>query len=313
MAEMLEAPLQVVQAIESWSAADGRPDPLDWAIRGLEARETLNRLVATVAGPARAATTAVALLHGRAAETIGHECQRQLAGLVVLGRHGENGHGAPGGIGSAARDLLDRSSGMVLLVPHTPGTPPLRCRRILVPMDGSSWSETALAVAVRLSRASGAAITLAQVIAPPEPVGMLPPEPEDIDLRARLVNRDDRIARAQLERLRQGLVDQGIAAHALTLRGEDARSALLALLAREPFDLVVMSACGHGGARLPDRRCGGVAAHLAGHSPAPVLIVKPVTARLPDRSDEEGRDAPRMAAMPPAGVRIMADATGHGW
>ncbi|TVQ53204.1 MAG: universal stress protein, partial [Rhodobacteraceae bacterium] len=81
MAGMLGAPLRVVQVIEPPTEANDRPDPLDWAIRRLEARDALNRLVAAVAGPDRATEIAVDLLQGRVAEEIRRESRRRGAGL----------------------------------------------------------------------------------------------------------------------------------------------------------------------------------------------------------------------------------------
>jgi nucleotide-binding universal stress UspA family protein len=279
MAALLGAPLRVVQAIEPPTEADNRPDPLDWAIRRLEARETLNGVVLRVAGAQVADVTDVSLLHGRPAEEIRRDCRRQQAGLLVMGMHGERDDGPANGLGATTRAMIEGRSGLVLIVPDRAEAP--RCRRILVPIDGSCWSETALPVAARLARAAGGDITLVQVVVMSDPAGNLPPEPEDLDLRARLVARDERVAHAHLEQLKDALADQGVEARALAIRGEDARVALSALLERETFDLVVMAACGHDGARLSDRACGGVAAHLSGHSPAPVLIVRQDAANHP--------------------------------
>lgn len=305
MADLLDAPLRVVQAIEPPTNTDTRPDPLDCAIRSLESRQALKRLVADVIGPDRAGAITVELLNGRAGAEIRRECRRLDSGLVVVGVRGENGSGPPGGLSGTVREVLEHATGMVLVAPEIVDARPPRCRHILVPLDGSSWSETALPVALRLARTTGAEMTLAQVIADPDPAGVAPPEREDIDLRRRLVERDERVANAHLELLRRSLVDQGATARALTVRGEDARVALSALLARENFDLVVMSASGHGKARLPDQRCGSVVAHLAGRSPVPLLVVQSAASQ----AARDGDTAPREAIAPPddALVAIGAD------
>jgi nucleotide-binding universal stress UspA family protein len=208
--------------------------------------------------------------------------------------------------------LLEHAPGMVLVAPRTACDTgvarPLRCREILVPLDGSSWSETALPVALRLALATGAGVTLVQVIAAPDPAGALPPEREDIDLRARLVERDERVANTHLEQLRRSFRDQGATARALTVRGDDARIALSSLLATERFDLVVMAASGHGRARLPDKRCGGVVAHLAGDSPVPLLIVQPAAAQAARGAGAVSTATVRGVLAPPAGEAVAAGA-----
>lgn len=308
MAGMLRVPLRVVQALEPPNGADDRPDPLDWAIRRLEAHDTLTRLVAATAGVRAADGIAVEILHGRAADEIRRESLRLGAALVVLGMRGEHAVGEATGLGATAREVLECSACMVLVAPEGAVAGAPRCRRILVPLDGSSWAETALPVAARLARASGARVTLVQVVAEPDPVGASPPEQEDIDLRALLGARDTRSASAHLEQLRRALADQGVAASALTLRAEDARVALSALMARERFDLVVMSSCGHGGARLPDRRCGGVVAHLASSGSAPLLIVKPASAEASRRPLVSPPLSARQPAALPAEPRVAAGA-----
>jgi hypothetical protein len=95
------------------------------------------------------------------------------------------------------------------------------------------------------------------------------------------------------------LADQEGEAQALAIRGEDARAALSPLLECETSDLVVMAACGHGGARLSDRACGGVAADFAGHSPAPVLIVRQDAANHPHGLAAPAFHAPRQSPIPP--------------
>jgi nucleotide-binding universal stress UspA family protein len=307
IATLLGAPLRVVQALEPPTEVEIRPDPLDWTIKRLEARETLSAVVSRVAGARAASVADVSLLHGSPADEIRRDSRRRKAGLVVMGVHGEGDGGPVNGLGATTRAMIEGPSGMVLVVPDEAGAP--RCRRILLPTDGSCWSETALPVAARLARAAGADVTIVQVVVMSDPAGNLPPEPEDLDLRARLVARDERVAGAHLDQLKDALTDQGVEARALTIRAEDARVALSALLARDIFDLVVMAACGHGGARLSDRACGGVAAHLAAHSPAPVLLVRHDAVHHPDGLDAPADHAPRHPPMRPVEMRAAGAAS----
>jgi nucleotide-binding universal stress UspA family protein len=194
--------------------------------------------------------------------------------LIVLGTHGEHRPGACG-IGSTARNVLERGGGSVLLVPistATARTP--HYQRILVPLDGSSWSESVLPFAARLAHATDAELILAHVVPMPELTETDPLEAEDFELRERVVARNERVARSYLDRVRRYVAERGLKVRALTLRGDDVRSSLINLIGNENVDLVVFSARGHGCNRVSDVPYGNVAAYLVTHSHVPMLIVR---------------------------------------
>jgi nucleotide-binding universal stress UspA family protein len=250
-----------------------RLDPIEWDIRRHESRNDLRRLAEACAD--RVEVIETELVEGETAEEICRWAQQGSAELIVLGTHGERG-AEEFGIGSTARHVLERASGAILLVPISTASARVpHYRRILVPLDGSSWSESVLPLAMQLAKGADAELILVHALPVPELIETTLLEAEDIDLREQLIDRNERVARSYLDHVRRYAAEQGLRARALTLRGDDIRSSLTKLVVSERVDLVVLSARGHGGARVPDVPYGNVAAYLITHSPVPILIVRP--------------------------------------
>ena len=214
------------------------------------------------------------LVEGQAAEEICRRTREQAAELVVLGTHGERASGEYA-IGNTARNVLDRAAGSVLLVPVFTASSHPHYRRILVPLDGSSWSESVVPLAARLAHAADAELVLAHVVPVPELTETGPLEADDLELRGRLVDRNERVARSYLDRVRGYAAELCPKVRAMTLHGDDVRVSLTNLIGSEHVDLVVLSARGHGGNRVFDMPYGNVAAYLVTHLPVPTLIVRP--------------------------------------
>lgn len=273
LAAAMNGELVLMRVLDPHTGDDLPPDPVDWEVRRREAGSALARLAERSGLEAE-----IVLAQGRPVEEIFHEAARLDADVIVLGRFGEDVEDKERAarIGATARAILERAHEKVLLVPEndqqTHGF-----RRILVPLDGSCWAESALPTAMHLARSTGAEIVLAQIVTPPEFVCPTPPEPDDTDLLARLMDRNNRAARNYLERLRGILAEQGLTVGARVVAGADARDRLLELLREDAFELVVLSSRGSGFRHLPGHHFGSVAAHLSFHSDIPLLVVRPET------------------------------------
>ncbi len=273
VASALRVPVTLLQVLEAPPTKDFRLDPVEWDIRRHESRNDLKRLAEACADGVEIIDAE--LVEGETTEEICRWAQQGSAELIVLGTHGERG-AEEFGIGSTARHVLETAAGAILLVPISTASARVpNYRRILVPLDGSSWSESVLPLAVRLAHGADAELILVHAIPVPELIETDPLEAEDIDLRERLIDRNDRVARSYLDRVRGYAAEQGLRVRALTLRGDDIRSSLTKFIGSERVDLVVLSARGHGGARVSDVPYGNVAAYLLTHSPIPILIVRP--------------------------------------
>lgn len=297
IASALRLPVILLQALEAPPTNDFRLDPIEWDIRRQESRNALKRLAEERAESVGAVDAE--LVEGHSAKEICRWARERSAELIVLGTHGER-EAEVCWIGSTARDVLERTEGSVLLVPVlTAAARNPRYRRILVPLDGSSWSESVLPLAVRLARATGAELILVYVVPVPELIETDPLESQDLELRERLIERNERVARSYLDRVRGHAAGQGLKVRALPLRGDDIRSTLNRFISSEHVDLLVLSARGHGGTRVSDVPYGNVAGYLITHSPVPVLIVRP-TGPSGKLHSETGREDGRLRFRPVA-------------
>ncbi|RCV87784.1 universal stress protein [Billgrantia montanilacus] len=270
MARAFRIPLTLLRVIDPVPETSGLPDPVDWAIRRHEALSTLERLAASTW---LKTVPNLTLLEGLPGDEICRAASLQKAALVVMGVHCLCGHTS---LSANVRKVLERGEGRVLLVPLPEASNEApKYQRILVPLDGSCWSESALPTAQRLAHATGAELVLVHITTPPDLTSGLLFEPEDIDLRQRFVKRDQCIARNYLQRMGDELVDQGLKVRTLALLGVDPRSGIDEVMRDDAFDLVVLSAWGHGRARISDLPYGNVVAYLAGHSSVPVLVTWP--------------------------------------
>lgn len=276
LAAALHAPLALLRVIEPPPDNEFHADPVDWAIRRREADRALKSF-AERGGDEALPRTDTVLAEGPGAEGICDEAQKRGAEIIVLGTRGESGERGDwhDDIGSTAREVMARAHNMLLFVPAGAAEPPRRYRRILVPLDSSPWSETALPIALRLARATRAELVLAQAVTTPELVGWQPFEAEDIELRHRIMQRNRRVASTYLDRQRQALAEQGVTVRTSVPTGSDARHVLSELMEEEAFDLVVISARGSGCISHSELPCGNVVVHLASHSHVPLLVLRP--------------------------------------
>jgi nucleotide-binding universal stress UspA family protein len=288
IAKALGAPLTLLRVLESKASGGEAPDPLEWDIRRREGRDYVARLAEPREGVEVLVESEV--VEGQAAEEICHWTRQHGVGLTVLCTHGARGK-TEWSLASTARKLVEGAPGSVLVVPAgAPSQPRVaRYRRILVPVDGSARAESVIPLAKRVAVAQGAELVLAHVVPVPVLIEMGPLDSETLDLRERLVRRNERVANEYLDRLRARLAGGELSIRALVLRGGDARGRVARLIVDEAVDLVVLAAQGRG-ARA-DVSLGSVAAHLVARAEVPILIVRrrPAAARhraaLPARED----------------------------
>jgi nucleotide-binding universal stress UspA family protein len=188
-------------------------------------------------------------------------------------------------------------------------------RHILVPYDGSKFSEHALSVAVPLARQHGAAITMVQV-------SQLPPRMRHGDIAPDgdgVTAVDPRMEmRAQLDRVATRTAKKsGVAIGKMFRDGTAVLPELLAAVDEVHADLIVMATHGRGG--LSRVWMGSVADALLRELPVPLLLV-----RKPLRLGERGPDEPLFPRVlvaldgSPASARaleattaLLGDAPGH--
>jgi len=148
-------------------------------------------------------------------------------------------------------------------------------KSILVPLDGSKFSESSLPLATRIGRVTGAKLHLAQVHVPYEPDQLLANTPfqfEGVDMEEYDAHRleQDQAYAAEVGRR---LNEDGVCAEARVMEGRRVADVLAEYADRVGADLIVMSSHGHSGAsRL---WLGSVADELVRHSTTPLLVNRP--------------------------------------
>jgi nucleotide-binding universal stress UspA family protein len=141
-------------------------------------------------------------------------------------------------------------------------------RKILVPLDGSTFAEHALPLALAIARQSGAAIQLARVHAPSTAIFLGSEVPADLSVETAL--RDQQY----LDLMKQTLTPTTSGPVTATLlNGIPIGDLLHEQACRSGADLIVMTT--HGRGPLSRLWLGSVADWLIRHTDVPVLLVRP--------------------------------------
>jgi nucleotide-binding universal stress UspA family protein len=271
IAQAVGAPVTFLRVIEALPPEQSPSDPVEWDFRRVEAADYLDELVRRCPPNVRVEAK---LLEGSAAEQICLWADQHDVDLTVIASHGIGG--ATGWrVASTAHKLIERIPGSVLVLPVTPAvrTVPEHYQRVLVPLDGSVRAESVLPLAAELAAAAAAELLIAHVVPCPHLTQAGPLETADLDLRERIMHRNETVARAYLDRLRARWSAHGHVPRVILLRDDDVRSRLGRLIEDEDVHLVVLSS--HGQSGRMNVSCGSVTADLLIHSSAPLLIVRP--------------------------------------
>ena len=256
----------------------------------------------------------LAAVYREAAEAIAREAEARSVDLILMATHGRSGL-RRWVYGSVAMDLLRRASIPLLLVRSgavatLPEGAPLR---IMVPLDGSAFGESALDVSVAVARLLGGSLVLVQAV--PElqrsTIGLLlGPLGGDRTEHAALHAAAD----SYLEDVRQSLEARGVSAEAHVLEGDPVPAILDAMQDRS---CALVAVATHGRTGLARLAAGSVAEAIMTTAPSPVLVVH--TAGLEDEQrlvsphEDEASDplsggvsvAPRTeAALPDVPLRL---------
>jgi nucleotide-binding universal stress UspA family protein len=294
MARALGAPLTLLRVLERNGAGAAPPDPLEWDIRRRESGDYVERLAR--AGESAEVPVEPEVIEGRAAEEICTWARRHRVGLLVLCTHGARGL-TEWSLASTAHKLVEGAPRSVLLVPAAAPAQEgvARYRRLLVPLDGSQRAESVIPLAERIAVSQGAELLLAHVVPVPELIEIGPLDADSLELRERLVRRNERVAGEYLDRLRGQLAGSEVTVRPLVLHGGDARGRLARLIVDERVDLVVLAA--HGRSGRSDAPLGSVAAHLVAHAEAPLLIVRQHAAAAMRRVSPAAREGVRLPSQ----------------
>lgn len=295
VAAALGARLTIVHVIEAPQTGEGPFDPVTWELRRHEAQAHVEAVAKAYARDGQAIETRI--LEGHSAEQIASFARETAADLTCMCTHGD-GDAPDGLLGETARRVIAAATGSVLLVPNSAPVPAgaVAYTRIFVPLDGSARAESALQVAIDIAHSHDAELVLGHATPEPHLTRIGPFEAEDEDLAERVRRRNERVATAYLERMRNRLSGRKVPARVVVVSGGDVRRTLAQAVTEADADLVVIASHGHSG--HTDVASGDVAAYLMTHVRAPLVIVRSqamehgpgsenprVAGRLPDRAE----------------------------
>ncbi len=266
VAEAVGARMTVMHVLES-PAAHEPIDPVEWALRHRDATAYLHERMSRI-GLLQADAV---ILAGVPAERINAWAHDNAADLVVLGRGGES-DGFSVELGNTARRVAELANASVLLAPSIQvGDTPIRYRKVLAPLDGSSRSECALPLGLKIAAAHEAEMVLVHAAPKVDLIESDLLDAEAVALRDRLYRRNEHAARQYLDWIRS-LLPATPTIQTRLLPSGDARRALARAIVKECADLVVLSSTGKSG--HPEMSIGSIAGYLINHLNIPVLLVR---------------------------------------
>ena len=268
LAKALGGTISLLHVMEARDNDAAPIDPIDW---GIQKRAVRNRLLANAKqfeSPDQSID--IHVLEGSCIEQVRRFlADRPNDAAVVLGEN----QSLPGHTGGFVDVVLASSEVSILLVPtDAPLTKTQRYTKILVPIDGSGRSASALPTALRLAKATQATLVLCHVTPPPGLTKIGAVDREAIELGDRVTARNKRVGQAHLNRLMESVSDCGVPISTRTVVGGDVRRALIKMMHDEGADFLVMAS--HGQSGHADVPLGNVANHILTQSKIPVLMMR---------------------------------------
>jgi nucleotide-binding universal stress UspA family protein len=256
-------------------------DLLDWHLRKREATAYLDRISLQLRG-ANLKVDPV-LMDGAAAQCIIDFAQSTDVDLIALSTHGQSGLSG-WNISSVVQKIILRSFKSTLLV---------RAYHSCIIDFGSTRAEYILPIATRLAQFFNAQLVLGTVIQKPELVYHLVPSDDDVELAARVADRNYRMARHYLEQLHSRFSILGIDLQSRLVVSDNMTGSLHDMVEQEDPDLVMLVAHGHSGARRWPY--GSIASSFIAYGTTTLMIAQDLS------GDEIKRTKAEMAALEPKG------------
>lgn len=146
--------------------------------------------------------------------------------------------------------------------------PTVRIEKLLVPTDGSEFSEGAIREAINLSKTCSSKLIVISVIET---------NPEYASIAPQLIEKVEKEARQHLEAIKERASKEGIGCEIIARQGDDPYKYIVEEAAKNNIDIIIMGRRGRTG--LKRLMMGSVTAKVIGHSPCDVLVV-PRAAKL---------------------------------
>jgi nucleotide-binding universal stress UspA family protein len=221
------------------------------------------------------ATSAIA--YGNVPDEIVGFADKNNIDLIIISTHGYSGI-KRWVLGSVARKVLYGTGVQVLLVKSkAPKVSDVELKKLLLPLDGSPFSESPISSIEQLIKGTNAEIVLTLVCEPPlvPSYGDHPINPTWEKHRDTLWTGAKQQASEYLKRMQARLEKQGIKVKSQVIAGELGRVAenILQTAQKEKVDLIAMAT--HGRSAVSRWVYGGVANRIVEQSLQPVLLIRP--------------------------------------
>lgn len=210
------------------------------------------------------------LLDGPVVDTLADAIRAHNSDLVVLATHGRGGF-SRFWLGSTATGLIRQSPAPLLLLRPGEGEllPPVRPKRVLLPVDGSGVGDAIIWEAVDFAGTDGVEYHVVQVI-PPVPVVLSAASPARDE---KLFAERQAAALEALASVREGFAARGATCKASILVAENVSEELIDYADREGCDLIAMGT--HGRSGVGRMLIGSVADKVIRGSKVPMLLRGP--------------------------------------
>ncbi len=253
-------------------------DCFEWELRKNEARGYLNKIKAEIGNNGVLVDTE--LMEGRPAEQINFWVNTHNVDLTVLSSHGSNGK-SQWSLASTTQKLIANTPNAILLIPiktvekmktHRNNSTVV-FRRLLVPLDGSSWAESALPFAINIANYQHCEMVLAHVIPESGITHIEPLSPEGLALEQHIHDYNCNAASHYLNKIESRLKSiTNIPVNTSLSNHHRVCDELLKIIESQKIDIVVMSA--HGNSHQKAQFCGKVALDFLAHCPVPVMLLR---------------------------------------
>lgn len=261
--------ISVVEPIPAFAYAEWEPAARDWST------EYLDSVAARVSNSAGGEVT-TAVHTGRVVETLHQEVETLGADLVIMATHGR-GALSRAWLGSVADAFVRASAVPVLLVRPLEGQAPSPelsqgFDTLLVPLDGSDLSESALEHATEFGALFGAAYHLTRVVAYPVEIAS-PYLPQTVQMNVDIMAEAKESAAAYLEERADRMRRRGLRVTVSVAVDPQAAHGILSEADAVGCDLISMATHGRGG--VSRVVLGSVADKVLRGTNVPLLLYKP--------------------------------------
>jgi nucleotide-binding universal stress UspA family protein len=253
-------------------------DCFEWQMIKNEAKQNLSTIKSEISQSG--VLVATETVEGQPAEQINFWINTHNVDLTVLCSHGNNGK-TRWPLASTAQKLISCTSSAILLIPvkaleqykDNDNNSSLSFRRLLVPLDGSSWAESALPFAINIANYQHSEVVLAHVIPESGITHIEPLNPEGLMLEQHIRDYNWNVALHYLNQIESRLKSStNISVNTSRVNSHGISHELIKIVDAQSIDMVIMSA--HGNSNHQEQYCGKVALDFLEHCQVPVMLLR---------------------------------------